>query len=147
MLRQLLFGSLPSLTNIAIHAMAMTTVISTARMAATKYSSHPARRLALVMIAVVTVLMAAHVGEIAVWSLAYAAADAAPGEAERFYFAFVNFTTLGYGDIVPTPQWRLFGPMTAMNGVLLFGWSTAVMFEVLRTTLWTSSATDRQIAD
>ncbi len=25
--------------------------------------------------------------------------------------------------------------MTAMNGVLLFGWSTAVLFEVLRMTL------------
>jgi len=147
MLRQLLFGSLPSLTNIAIHAMAMTAVISAARAAAAKYSSHPARRLALVMIAVVIVLMAAHVGEIAVWSLAYATTDAAPDEAESFYFAFVNFTTLGYGDVVPTPQWRLFGPMTAMNGVLLFGWSTAVMFEVLRTTLRTGSAANRQIAD
>jgi hypothetical protein len=29
-------------------------------------------------------------------------------------------------------RWQLLGPMTAMNGVLLFGWSTAVMFEVLR---------------
>jgi hypothetical protein len=27
------------------------------------------------------------------------------------------------------------GPMTAMNGVLLFGWSTAVIFEVLRKTI------------
>ena len=48
------------------------------------------------------------------------------------YFAFVNYTTLGYGDIVPTPRWQLLGPMTAMNGVLLFGWSTALIFEVLR---------------
>jgi Ion channel len=147
MLRQLLFGSIPSLTNIAIHAMAMTTVISAARTAAANSSSHPALRLALVMIAVVVVLMAAHVAEVAVWSLAYAATDAAPDGAERFYFAFVNFTTLGYGDIVPTPQRRLFGPMTAMNGVLLFGWSTAVMFEVLRTTLRTTSKADRQVAD
>ena len=48
------------------------------------------------------------------------------------YFAFVNYTTLGYGDVVPVERWRLLGPMTAMNGVLLFGWSTAVIFEVLR---------------
>ena len=32
----------------------------------------------------------------------------------------------------PLPKWRLIGPMAGMNGVLLFGWSTAVMFEVLR---------------
>jgi len=31
--------------------------------------------------------------------------------------------------------WRLTGPMTAMNGILMFGWSTAVLFEVLRKTL------------
>ena len=51
------------------------------------------------------------------------------------YFAFVNYTTLGYGDITPTQQWLLLGPMTAMNGVLMFGWSTAVIFEILRKTM------------
>jgi Ion channel len=37
----------------------------------------------------------------------------------------VNYTTLGYGEVTPVARWRLLGPMTAMNGVLLFGWSTA----------------------
>ena len=50
-----------------------------------------------------------------------------------FYFAFVNYTTLGYGDIIPVKRWRLLGPMAAMNGVLLFGWSTAVIYDLLRT--------------
>ena len=66
------------------------------------------------------------------WSLAYGLVDAAPAGADLLYFAFVNYTTLGYGDVVPVEHWRLMGPMTAMNGVLLFGWSTAVIFEVLR---------------
>jgi ion channel len=48
------------------------------------------------------------------------------------YFAFVNYATLGYGGIVPLPRWRLLGPITAMNGALMFGWSTAVIFEVMR---------------
>jgi len=61
--------------------------------------------------------------------------NAAPDGADLTYFAFVNYTTLGYGDILPVPRWRLLGPMTAMNGVLLFGWSTAVIFEVLRRTI------------
>jgi hypothetical protein len=56
----------------------------------------------------------------------------APADADVLYFAFVNYTTLGYGDVVPVERWRLLGPMAAMNGVLLFGWSTAVIFEVLR---------------
>jgi hypothetical protein len=61
----------------------------------------------------------------------YATVGAAPADSDLLYFAFVNYTTLGYGDITPVQAWRLIGPMTAMNGILMFGWSTAVLFEVL----------------
>jgi ion channel len=73
--------------------------------------------------------------EVLVWALAYAIVDAAPAGADLVYFALVNYTTLGYGDVIPMARWRLLGPMTAMNGVLLFGWSTAVIFQVLRRTM------------
>ena len=33
----------------------------------------------------------------------------------------MNYTTLGYGDVTPLEHWQLLGPMTAMNGVLMFG--------------------------
>ena len=85
-------------------------------------------------IATVPVLMVAHFSEVMVWSLAHALVGAAPAGADPVYFAFVNYTTLGYGDVTPVERWRLLGPITAMNGVLLFGWSTAVIFEVLRRT-------------
>jgi Ion channel len=135
MLRQIVFGSTVGLANIAVHAMAMIVVIRVARGTAARRLSAPMLRLSTVMIGTVAVLMAAHMCEIAIWSLAYALVDATPDSADRLYFAFVNFTTLGYGDILPVPRWRLTGPMTAMNGVLLFGWSTAVIFEVLSLTL------------
>jgi hypothetical protein len=60
---------------------------------------------------------------------------AAPEGSDLLYFAFVNYTTLGYGDITPVQAWRLIGPMTAMSGILMFGWSAAVLFEVLQKTL------------
>lgn len=88
-----------------------------------------------VMVATAAVLMLAHTMEVLVWALAYLILAAAPAESDLLYFAFVNYTTLGYGDITPVQAWRLTGPMTAMNGILLFGWSTAVLFEVLRKTL------------
>ena len=90
------------------------------------------------MIAAVTVLMIEHLAEVLVWSLIYAIVSAAPDGADLIYFSFVNYTTLGYGDVTPVERWHLLGPMTAMNGVLLFGWSTAVIFEVLRMTLMAS---------
>ncbi len=80
-------------------------------------------------------MMTTHALEVTVWSFAYSIVDAASPDANLVYFAFVNYTTLGYGDVVPVERWRLLGPMTAMNGVLLFGWSTAVIFEVLRKAL------------
>jgi len=148
MWHELLIGAVVSALNISLHAVAMTAVIQSARKAAAKAAArHPALFLAAVMIAAVSVLMAAHVAEAGIWSLAYAMVGAAPAGADWMYFAFVNYTTLGYGDILPTEEWRLLGPITAMNGVLLFGWSTAVMFDVLRAAMARgASDADRQAA-
>jgi len=124
-----------SVLNIAIHALVMTTVVSVAQVRGTQTKSHSAMLLMAVMVPTVLILMITHTLEVLVWSLAYSMANAASAGADYVYFAFVNYTTLGYGDIVPVERWRLLGPMTAMNGVLLFGWSTALIFEVLRRTL------------
>jgi len=87
------------------------------------------------MIPTVSILMATHVIEVMIWAFVYWLVQAAPAGKDLVYFAFVNFATLGYGDIVPSERWLLLGPMAAMNGALLFGWSTAVIFEVLRKAL------------
>ena len=135
MLGQFLVGGAASACNITIHALVMVLVIQVARVVSEKTISSPSLLLISTMIATVLVLMAAHTSEVLVWALAYWLADAAPASASLVYFAFVNYTTLGYGDVVPVERWHLLGPITAMNGVLLFGWSTAVIFEVLRKAL------------
>lgn len=132
---QILAGALVSAINIMIHAIVTVGAISIARAAGLKHTARPKLHLMAVMVATAAVLMLAHTLEILVWSLAYLILDAAPAGSNLLYFAFVNYTTLGYGDITPQQAWRLTGPMTAMNGILLFGWSTAVLFEVLRKTL------------
>jgi hypothetical protein len=132
---QLLVGGIVCLCTIAIHALVMTAVIRVAHIMSTKHTSRPLLHVTGVMIGTVSVLMAAHVLEVIVWALAYWMTDMVPGDSGFVYFAFVNYTTLGYGDVIPVREWQLLGPITAMNGVLLFGWSTAVMFEVLRKTM------------
>lgn len=132
MLRQLLVGGIASVANVAIHALMMTIVMQVARKISFRKAEYPALRLSLVMMAVVSVLMATHTGEVALWALVYWLTEAVPQNRDQFYFAFVNYTTLGYGDLTPVKDWQLLGPMTAMSGVLMFGWSTAVIFEVLR---------------
>jgi Ion channel len=138
MLRQILVSIAVSGCNIAIHAIVMAAVLWAARIADERATSRPSLRLVAVMIATVSVLMAAHIAEVVVWAFAYAIVGIAPSGSDLIYFAFVNYTTLGYGDVTPLQRWQLLGPMTAMNGVLLFGWSTAVIFAVLRRTMATN---------
>jgi Ion channel len=133
MLRQILLGGGVSVVNIAIHAVTMVAIIQGGRKVVAYGQAWPIARVVNAMVGTIVILMLAHVAEVVVWSLAYAVADVAPQGTDLLYFAFVNYTTLGYGDVVPAERWRLIGPITALNGVLMIGWSTAVIFEVLRT--------------
>jgi hypothetical protein len=47
---------------------------------------------------------------------------------DAFYFSLVTFATLGYGDIVLAPGYRIFGAVGALCGSLMLGWSTALIF-------------------
>ena len=132
---QFLVGGSVSVINIMIHALITLVAIGIARRAGLQRTSRPRLHLMTVMVVTALVLMIAHTVETIGWSLAYAVVGAAPAGSDLLDFAFVNYTTLGYGDITPVQAWRLTGPMTAMNGILMFGWSTAVLFEVLRKTL------------
>jgi hypothetical protein len=48
-----------------------------------------------------------------------------------YYHSAVNYTTLGYGDMVMSASWRLLGPLEAANGMLLFGVTTAMIFTIM----------------
>jgi hypothetical protein len=86
-----------------------------------------------VMMIVTLITAVAHLAPISLWALALLLS----GEREistfekAFYLSAENYTALGYGDIPLSEQWRLLGPLEAMNGLLLFGLSTAVMFAAL----------------
>ncbi|MEA2880918.1 MAG: hypothetical protein QOH32_137 [Bradyrhizobium sp.] len=135
MTMQIVVGTLVSVINIMVHALTTVAAIGMARTAGSRMSSWPKLHLMGVMGTTASVLLAAHMFEVFVWSLVYWSLGVAPEGADLMDFAFVNYTTLGYGDVTPVKAWRLLGPMTAMNGVLMFGWSTAVLFEVLLKTI------------
>src|SRR5260370_19591983 len=131
MLGRLLVGSVVGAIAIMVHAVATVGAISVARSAGRRCGTYPRLHLMGVMVATVLVLMLAHTVEIVVWSLSYTLVGAAPAGSDLLYFAFVNYTTLGYGDVTPVKAWQLLGPMAAMNGILMFGWSTALLLEGL----------------
>lgn len=51
---------------------------------------------------------------------------------EAVYHSAVNFTSLGYGDVVMSARWKLLGPLEAANGVLMFGMTAAALMAVLQ---------------
>src|SRR5262245_28098572 len=68
---------------------------------------------------------------IALWAGAFVLCEEFADFEEAFYHSAVNFTTLGYGDIVMSRHWRLLGPLEAVNGSLMLGLSAAMLFTVL----------------
>ncbi|HUN61366.1 MAG TPA: ion channel [Candidatus Sulfotelmatobacter sp.] len=76
--------------------------------------------------------LAAHLVEIAVWALLYVLCGEFADFATAYYHSAVNYTSLGYGDLIMSPSWRLLGPLETANGMLLFGVSTAMIFAVIQ---------------
>ena len=92
------------------------------------------------------VLLMLHLLEALVWAATFLVL---PGETnlksfeEAVYFSTVTFTTLGYGDLTLAPQWRLLSGVEAVNGILLAGWSTALLFTVVQRS-WKMGHTPKQ---
>lgn len=134
MFQQFLAGSAVSFVNFGIHAVVTgLIVVSTRRTAAWTDHLHVFARLTALLMVTMVALTIAHSAEIGVWALFYDYADViAKTGTNAFEFAFENYTALGYGDAVPLPVRRLYGPLAALNGLLLIGWSVAIIFEVMR---------------
>ena len=133
MLAQLFDGTIVSLLNFCIHGLfTVSIVLVTRRIARATDDWHLMARLFALFSFTMVTLMAAHVVEISVWAAYFAWFRLEVANVTAFEFAFENYTALGYGDAVPGAAWRLTGPITALNGLLLIGWSVAIIFEVLR---------------
>lgn len=91
---------------------------------------------------VITALVALHLVEIAFYAFAYAAGvqvldlgslrgAAGTSALDYFYFAAETYSTVGYGDVVPTGALRLLASVEPLNGLLLLAWSGAFLFRLL----------------
>lgn len=86
----------------------------------------------------------AHLVEIAFWAVLFMMCGEFSDFGTALYHSAVNYTSLGYGDFIMTPSWRLLGPLETANGMLLFGVSTAMVFAVM---LWLIQARFADLKD
>jgi len=67
-----------------------------------------------------------------IWAYAYLRVGAIEQLETALYFSMVTFTTLGYGDVTLSPDWRLLASFEAANGIMMFGWTTALIAAVIQ---------------
>jgi len=123
-----------SFLNFGIHAvMTALIVVTTRRTETVTHHLGIFVRLTALLTVAVSILMFAHVAEIAVWAALLDIMGVSIINVGPFEFAFENYVALGYGDALPKEvRYRLLGPIMGLNGLLLIGWSVAVIFEVMR---------------
>lgn len=78
------------------------------------------------------IALAAHLVGVCLWAVMFLLFGEFDAFGTAFYHSSVNYTTLGYGDLLMTPAWRMLGPIEAIDGLLMFGVSTGLTFALIR---------------
>jgi type III secretory pathway component EscU len=116
----------------AIHASGMLLVVRVVLQDMAQ-TTHRKKLMHLYSVAGVVLLMfLVSVIEVLVWSVTYLWLGALDGLEKATYFSMVTFTTLGYGEIVLDEQWRLLASFEAANGIIMFGWTTAIVLATVQ---------------
>jgi Ion channel. len=72
-----------------------------------------------------------HLIQVGLWAVVYWLAHEVPTLETAVYFSLVTYTTIGFGDVVLGPGWRVLAGIEGLTGVLLIGWSTAFVFAIV----------------
>ncbi len=80
----------------------------------------------------VTFLLVAHLVEAGVWAAGYFWSRTLTEPSTALYFSLASYTTVGYGDVVLDHGSRIVGPIESVVGVLMMGWSTAIIVHVVQ---------------
>jgi hypothetical protein len=133
MIYQLFIGTLVIAATVAVHA-EMLARLSNLMAIGGKLARHHLSHFAgtgLIIFGVLYIMLA-HTIEVWIWAFVLMLTGAVVGLEPAVYFSLVSFTTLGFGDIILEPEWRILSALIGANGFLLFGWSTAYMVELIR---------------
>jgi hypothetical protein len=121
------------LCTLIIHAWPLTATVNFVRRERKLGRAGSSLRIDISIVAL-TILYAltAHLIEIGLWAVLFRVFGEFSEFGTAYYHSAVNYTTLGYGDVVMSPSWRLLGPLEAADGMLMFGVSTGMVFAVIQ---------------
>ena len=72
-----------------------------------------------------------HLVQVGLWAVVFWRAQELPNVETALYFSLATYTTIGFGDVVVGPGWRVLAGIEGLTGTLLVGWSTAFVFAVV----------------
>jgi hypothetical protein len=131
MLLNISIAALLMVVTTGIHAGGMMLAMKLAQLEGENLMSRLQRYRILRVSCIVVLMFLASVLEVLVWALTYLGLNALEGLEQALYFSMVTFTTLGYGDISLNEGWRLLSSFEAANGIIIFGWTTAIVMAVV----------------
>ena len=131
MLRQILVAFILVSINVSIHATGMVALFQWVIRMRPRIEKNfgPSGEIWL-LIRIFAIIISLHLSQICAWAGFYMLWGALEGFETALYFSIASYTTIGYGDIVLPPKWRLLGGIEGVTGVLMFGWSTGTIFAV-----------------
>jgi hypothetical protein len=130
--KPLLVGASAVLCTICIHAFALGATVNLFRREARLHRAGVMYFIDFsIVVLVVSFAFVAHVVEVALWAWLFMICGEFQQFAPAYYHSAVNYSTLGYGDVIMSPAWKLLGPIEAADGALMFGVSTAMVFAVI----------------
>jgi len=134
MMTQLLIGCLMVGITVMIHAIALDYLVKgLEKMGPVCFRFFGRFWKTFLMTTTVLGVFLSHIIQIWAWAFLflYLEPDMLPTMEAALYFSTSSFTTVGFGDVFLDPNWRLLSSFEAANGFILFGWSTAFIFEIM----------------
>ncbi len=125
-------GGVAVLCTILIHGVAVMTAVNFFRLERKLGRPGSIRVDFAIVTLVLSCAFVAHLIEMALWAGLFLVCGEFQDFGIAYYHSAVNYTTLGYGDIIMSASWKLLGPLEAANGALMFGVSTAMIFAVMQ---------------
>ena len=126
-----LMASVLVATTVIIHAAGLGMVLSHVSRSTVRPEDTGFWPITWLLICIAWLLIVFHLFEIAVWALFFWWQNCMPDVESSFYFSGITYLTIGYGDLVLPKEWRLFGPIEGLTGILMCGLSTALFFAVV----------------
>jgi hypothetical protein len=87
---------------------------------------------AVAMSVVILLATLLHAFEASLWAVAYLLLGALPNRKSAMLYSLSALTSYGHANVFLTPRWQMLGALESLNGMLLFGLTTAFLFAMIQ---------------